>query len=78
MIVCIQEHYDGESSLVWFADTTKASKALNAAITKALADPDKSISVPYGKVGMQTANDFDACHVDPPCMVDASIEFYCE
>jgi hypothetical protein len=78
MIVCIQEHYDGESSLVWFADTSKASKALHAAITKALADPDKSISVRHGKVGMQTANDYDTCHVKPPCMVDAAIELYCE
>jgi hypothetical protein len=79
MIVCIQEHYDGECSLVWFADTSKARQAFVTVINKAIADDDKSISVPYGtKVGMQGGVDYDQCHVKLPCMVEEYIEIYNE
>ena len=78
MIVCITEHYDGNGSVTWFADMSKARQVFVNTVNKALHDPYKTIGIVSGLCGWQEDNDRNSCSVSLPCQVDDAIELFTE
>lgn len=78
MIVCITEHYDGNGSVTWFADTSKARPEFAKIISKAFRDSNKTVGIQSGFCGWQNDIDRNSCDTPLPCRVDKAIEIYTE
>ena len=74
MIVVITEHYNGDESVTWICDESKATPALQQVIANASADKYKGQwGVTHG-IGWQNDVDRTNTRVLPPVQVDDVIE----